>query len=66
LIPQKNIELTSTIEFLSKNCKSNNHINCCRIWTGIGIGFQVICTCSCHNNDSDDSDTIHIRSYPNE
>jgi hypothetical protein len=61
----KNIaDIHSTIEFLSKDCKSKNHINCCKIWAGIRV--KVICTCSCHNNDCDDSDTIHIRRYPNE
>jgi hypothetical protein len=61
---QNSTKFHSTIEFLSKYCKSNNHINCSRIWTG--IGFQVICTCSCHNNDSDDNDTIQIRRHLNE
>ena len=53
--PQNN-ELASTIEFLSKDCKSKNHVNCCKVWAGIGI--QVICNCSCHNDDSNDSYTI--------
>ena len=52
---QDNTYLHSTIEFLSKDCKSKNHINCCKIWAGIGV--KVICTCGCHNNDSDDSYT---------
>ena len=54
----------STIEFLSKDCKSKNHINCCKIWAGIGV--KVICTCGCHNNDSDDSYSLQIRRHLNE
>ena len=61
---QDNTYLLSTIEFLSKDCKSENHINCCKIWAGIGV--KVICSCTCHNNASDDSYTIHIRRHPNE
>jgi hypothetical protein len=61
---QNTIKFNSTIDFLSKYCKSKNHINCCRIWTGIGI--KVICTCRCHNNDSDDSDTLQKRRHLNE
>ena len=54
----------STIEFLSKDCKDKNHVDCCKVWAGIGL--QVICTCSCHNNDSDDSYTTHMRRHINE
>jgi hypothetical protein len=66
---QNSTEFHSTIEFLSKECKFKNHINCCKAWTG--IGFQVICNCSCHNNNnnnnnSDDSDTIQDRGNINE
>lgn len=44
------IEFHSTIEFLSKDCKSKNHVNCCKVWAGIGV--KVICDCSCHNDNS--------------
>ena len=54
----------STIEFLSKDCKDKNHVDCCKVWAGIGI--QVICNCSCHHNDSNDSYTIHIRRHLDE
>jgi hypothetical protein len=47
---QNNIDFLSTIEFLSKECKTKNHVNCCKIW--IGIGLKVICDCSCHNDNS--------------
>lgn len=52
--PLNSNELTSTIEFLSKDCKSQNHVNCCKVWAGIGI--QVICNCGCHTYNSNDND----------
>jgi hypothetical protein len=62
---QNSVNINSTIDFLSRDCKSKNHVNCGREWTG--IGFKVICRCICHNNNnSDDSDTIHIRRNINE
>ena len=61
---QDGTNIHSTIEFLSKDCKSKNHINCCKIWAGIGV--KVICTCGCHNNDSDDSYSLQIRRHLNE
>jgi hypothetical protein len=62
---QNNIDFLSTLEFLSKECKTKNHVNCCKAWTGIGI--KVICNCNCHNNNnSDDNDTIQIRRHLNE
>ena len=62
---QNNIEFHFTIEFLSRDCKSKNHIDCQKIWAGIGI--KVICNCSCHiHEDSDDNDTIQIRRHLNE
>ena len=62
---QNSTESHPTIEFLSRDCKSNYHVKCCREWTGIGI--KVICSCSCHNNNtSDDNDTMQIRRHLNE
>ena len=61
---QDNTYFISTIEFLSKDCKYKNHVNCCKIWAGIGV--KVICTCGCHNNDSDDSYSLQIRRHLNE
>jgi hypothetical protein len=36
-------------DFLSKECKKNNHALCHRQWSG--LGFQVICDCKCHNRE---------------
>ena len=52
---QNSIGFTSTIDFLSRDCKSKNHVNCRREWTGIGI--KVICRCSCHNSMTMTSNT---------
>lgn len=62
---QNSIKFNSTIDFLSRDCKCKNHVNCSREWAGIGV--KVICSCSCHNNNnSNDSDTIQIRRHQNE
>ncbi len=36
------------LDFLSKECKNNNHGNCNEKWGG--LGFQVTCICACHHN----------------
>lgn len=62
---QNSIKFNSTIDFLSRDCQSKNHVNCSREWAGIGV--KVICRCSCHNNNkTDDNDTIQIGRYLNE
>ena len=43
---QNRIEFHSTLEFLSKDCKSQNHSSCSHQWEG--FGFNVICICNCH------------------
>lgn len=43
--------MNQTIDFTSKNCKSNNHFECAGKWEGLGL--EVICVCHCedkHNN----------------
>ena len=45
---QNSAELHFTIEFLSKDCKSQNHFSCSHQWEG--FGFNVICNCECHRN----------------
>jgi hypothetical protein len=38
------------LDFLSKDCKNNNHRYCDGKWQGLGI--EVICNCTCdHNNN---------------
>jgi hypothetical protein len=37
---------TTAIDFLSKQCKNNEHIACCGLWEG--LGFKVLCDCKCH------------------
>ena len=54
---QNSIKITSTIDFRSRDCKSKNHVNCSREWTGIGI--KVICNCSCHPYNSNDNDKYY-------
>ena len=36
----------SAIDFLSKECKYNQHEYCSHRW--YGLGFKVICVCDCH------------------
>lgn len=49
------------IEFKSKECKHDNHINCVRLWTG--LGFTVLCNCMCHE-DSPEKDASSDRGDP--
>ena len=37
-----------TIDFRSKDCKSNRHQNCASKWNG--FGFEIICSCECHES----------------
>jgi hypothetical protein len=37
---------SAAIDFLSKQCKNNEHIACCGLWEG--LGFKVLCDCKCH------------------
>lgn len=41
-----NFNYEPSIEFLNKECKKENHKNCCRQWRGFGI--KVTCICDCH------------------
>jgi hypothetical protein len=34
------------IDFISRDCRSTIHQNCCGIWRG--LGFEVLCDCKCH------------------
>lgn len=36
----------AVIDFLSRDCKYNEHNNCDNKWSG--LGFEVICHCTCH------------------
>ena len=36
---------TSTLEFVSRECKNKNHNQCRGMW--YGLGFEVICSCKC-------------------
>ena len=40
------MDKTSTLQFLSKQCKNKEHIACCGLWEG--LGFEIICSCKCH------------------
>ncbi len=37
------------VEFVSKQCKKEEHIKCCGLWEG--LGFKVLCDCICHRNN---------------
>lgn len=37
---------STVIDFLSMNCKHNEHNYCASRWHGLGI--EVICNCRCH------------------
>jgi hypothetical protein len=38
----------STLDFLNRDCKCNNHDNCVGAWRG--LGFEIRCRCNCHLN----------------
>jgi hypothetical protein len=39
----------TVLGFVSRDCKSNNHVNCTGCW--YGFGFRIICSCKdCHGN----------------
>jgi hypothetical protein len=38
----------ANIDFLSIDCKHNNHNHCASKWHGLGI--EVICNCRCHHS----------------
>jgi hypothetical protein len=44
------LEISSVIEFLSKECKNKDHQKCYGRW--IGLGFKVDCCCHCHKKYS--------------
>jgi hypothetical protein len=35
----------TVIEFLSRQCKTGQHQNCCGKWQG--LGFEISCDCMC-------------------
>jgi hypothetical protein len=37
----------STLDFVSKDCKQDNHQRCGSKWSG--FGFDVVCRCPCHS-----------------
>lgn len=41
----------SLIEFLSKDCQTDNHNNCHGEWSG--FGFKIICRCSCNHGNTE-------------
>jgi len=45
-----------TIDFRSKDCKSNRHQNCASKWNG--FGFQIICSCKCHNRKEEEQQAL--------
>jgi hypothetical protein len=44
------LKLTTIIvsDFLSRNCKMNNHNSCHGRWSG--LGFEIVCDCKCGHN----------------
>ena len=34
------------IDFLSKECRTEMHSMCSKIWTGLGL--ETVCNCKCH------------------
>ena len=42
------LEISNAIDFLSKDCKNNEHQKCYGNW--VGLGFRVDCNCLCHQH----------------
>jgi Zn ribbon nucleic-acid-binding protein len=40
--------LINLVDFLSKDCRNNNHVDCYGKWQGLGI--EAICCCKCGHN----------------
>jgi hypothetical protein len=38
--------ISTIIDFLSRDCKSQLHESCHSKWEG--LGFEIICSCKCH------------------
>jgi|RhiMethySRZTD1v2_1073278.scaffolds.fasta_scaffold4460602_2 hypothetical protein len=39
--------MSLSLDFISKECKNNNHSLCKYLWEG--LGFQIVCNCECHD-----------------
>jgi hypothetical protein len=39
--------MSTITDFLSRDCKLNEHTNCHGQWSGLGV--HVLCHCKCHN-----------------
>ena len=45
------MDKANSLQFLSKECKRNQHSKCHTRWAGLGV--EVLCRCKCHKgNDS--------------
>ena len=40
---------STIVDFLSMNCKHNDHNHCAGRWHGLGIGVE--CNCKCHKQE---------------
>ena len=55
----------TVIEFISRECKTGQHQNCCSKWQG--LGFEISCGCMCGHKknycslDSVKGSTTHIQ-----
>ena len=38
--------MSLSLDFISKDCKKENHFLCRHQWEG--FGFQIVCNCECH------------------
>jgi hypothetical protein len=38
--------ISINIDFLGRECKTNNHNDCVGRW--LGLGFEISCYCNCH------------------
>jgi hypothetical protein len=43
------------LDFVSRDCKSGIHHDCCGKW--MGLGFEIICVCKCDHNRKGEAST---------
>jgi hypothetical protein len=52
-VDTRNTITSNSLDFLSRDCKSNKHHECIGRWDGLGL--EIYCYCSCHNNKKGES-----------
>lgn len=51
--------ISTIIDFLSRECKTNKHHECVSKWHGLGL--EIYCYCNCHNRKEDVLVEVHRR-----